>query len=144
MSIVSVILGEHAVLQHMFSEVDRALVETRALPEVLRHGRVLQSLLLGHAKLEDRHLMPALERDLGPQGPILHSEHQEIDDLFRSFKRSKTRDEAARRLLEVIDVAREHFAKEEQLVLKLLSDLSPALQSKIARLWIADRGLNAD
>lgn len=123
-TITDALRGEHAViyrlLSHVASECDETGIErTRTL------AGELEAALEAHARLEEELLFCELEGRLPPQGPlaVMRAEHDEIERLLASFPHQEDPAEAYRAIKRLSSVARDHFAKEEQVLFPLAERL---------------------
>ncbi len=119
MKITQGFVGEHAVFYAQFSHLEKTVPTARRLDEVQVQAAFLAAALESHAGLENELLFDSLEPRLGAQsGPlaVMRAEHDEIKGSFSRFPQLQTLDEAQNLLLHVVAVAREHFAKEEQIL----------------------------
>jgi len=144
MKITDALLGEHAVLYRLLdycaSEADRWDLTTA-------HGvaGALEAALGSHAQVEDSLLFTAMDGFFPPGvGPlaVMRGEHQEIEG---SVERALASDdlELVRSLLRRIPgLAREHFAKEEQVLFPMAEQhLGEEELTTIGARWAAERGV---
>lgn len=118
MKITDALLGEHGVLYALFGHLQENVRRADSLREVQLQAAFLASALKPHAELEDELLFSTLEPVLGKMGPlaVMRQEHEEIESTLEGLRELTDPDEAASRLLHVVQVAREHFSKEEQVL----------------------------
>jgi hemerythrin-like domain-containing protein len=119
MQITQGLLGEHAVFYAQFSYLEKAVPTSQNLGEVQIQTALLDAGLESHANLEEELLFVHLEPHLGTQGgplAVMRAEHDEIKNGLSRLPQLQNLDEAQNLLLHVIAVAREHFAKEEQIL----------------------------
>jgi iron-sulfur cluster repair protein YtfE (RIC family) len=118
MNLIDALLGEHAAFYALFDEVENRLPTATTAAEVTALGAPLARALVSHARLEDELLFPVLANADGPGGPleVMHADHQEIHDTLDAALRDPDLTGAADSLQAAIDLAREHFAKEEQVL----------------------------
>jgi hemerythrin-like domain-containing protein len=85
----------------------------------------LEAALEAHARLEDELLFCHLESLLPQQGPlaVMRAEHQEIEGLLASLADSSDASDAYSRIQRLVVVARDHFAKEEQVLFPLAEQI---------------------
>jgi len=114
--ITDALLGEHGAFYAQFDHLTQIVPNLTATEQVQQLGALLAAALKTHARLEDDLLFQALDPHLGPMGPlhVMRHEHDIIDGSLDRLETVEDTGEAAKLLLEVISVAREHFAKEEQ------------------------------
>ena len=115
MKITDALLGEHAVIYALLDHVEKVLdaVDDLAIAKAL--AAELGAAILSHARIEDEVLFPAMDPHLGPGGPlaVMREEHKEIDEFLTSIPNATTLDQVRDNLEMLIQVARDHFAKEE-------------------------------
>ena len=141
MNIASALLAEHGVFYAQFDYLERTL-PTASLEEIKLLGGMLQSALEGHADLEDDVLIAAVEERVGKEGvtAAMRDEHNEIRQLVSRLPYAKTADEAREILLNIIEMARSHFAKEEEALFPLAEQVLPADESRrLADKWAEHR-----
>jgi hemerythrin-like domain-containing protein len=111
-------LGEHAVFYAQFDYLEDALPGAASQDWVIAQALVLQSAVATHAQLEEELLFTQLEPHTGQGGPlaVMRMEHEEIENTLDAIPEAADLDSARGRLLRVIQVARQHFAKEEQVL----------------------------
>ncbi|MCC6223693.1 MAG: hemerythrin domain-containing protein [Thermoleophilia bacterium] len=117
MRITDALLGEHAVIYPLLDELARCDFETAG--EARGQGRVVAAALGSHARLEDELLFDPLEQHLGTgAGPLamMRAEHDEIEALLARLVELEELAEARTAATQVTALAREHFAKEEQVL----------------------------
>jgi hemerythrin-like domain-containing protein len=118
MNLIDALLGEHAVLYDLFDlleKTDPSPGRPDPLPGVIVS---LSKTLLSHAHLEDELLFPALEARIGPMGPlaVMRAEHEEIEGALGEASRSEDAAGTIALARSAVAVARQHFAKEEQVL----------------------------
>jgi iron-sulfur cluster repair protein YtfE (RIC family) len=144
MKITAGLLGEHAVFYAQFDHLDQVLPREQVIREIKAQGLMLESALAGHANIEEELLFQAL--DLFPEatGPlnVMRMEHEEIEGALGRIPELNGIEESRSLLLHVVQVARQHFAKEEQILFKLADQLLG--DTKLAELglqWAERRGV---
>ncbi len=128
MKITDALLGEHAVFYAQFDHLKQAVPQVETLAQVKSQGAMLAAALASHAQLEEELLFTTLEPYIGPMGPlaVMRMEHEEIEQTLERLPAAQELDQARELLLRVIEVAREHFAKEEQILYRMASQSLPA------------------
>ena len=119
MKITQGLLGEHAVFYAQFNHLEASVPTVETLAQVQTQSALLTAALESHANLEEELLFVSLEPHLGTQsGPlaVMRAEHDEIKGDLSRLPQLQNLDEAQDLLLHVVAVAREHFAKEEQIL----------------------------
>ncbi len=127
MKLTDALLGEHGAIYALFDYVERELPQLETLNDVQRIGGVLAAVLVSHARIEDSMLFPALETQLGTAGPlaVMRQEHDEIDGTLQEVLSAETPDVAEERVKHALQVARDHFAKEEQVLFEMAQHVLP-------------------
>lgn len=124
-TITDALLGEHGViypqLDHLTSRPFDSAEEARAQAAQLAAG------LATHAQIEDELLFVPLEEPLGGPtgGPlgVLRMEHDEVEAALERLSQIDDVQEAETLAAHLVSVAREHFAKEEQVLFPMAQDL---------------------
>ncbi len=137
------LLGEHGVFYAIFEhlESEAAGMEADALQAA---GKALAVALISHARLENECLFPPLEQFLGPGGPVavMRQEHDEIEQALLHLAGAGHAAAMRDRLLGAIAQAREHFAKEEQVLFPMAAQmLGLEKLRELGATWAARRGL---
>lgn len=143
--ITDALLGEHGVFYRLFDHCEAGL-SGWGLEQVQAAGAQVASALASHAQVEDELLFTSLEEHLpADAGPlvVMRMEHQEIEGGLEKLP-SVTDPEAARALLaRILHTARDHFAKEEQVLFPLAGErLGEARLQELGRHWAARRGVS--
>lgn len=121
MNLIDALLGEHGVFYALFARLEESLPKAETLSEVQGATAMLTTSLVSHAKIENEVLFPALEAHLGPEGPlaVMRREHEEIESTLQDVESMDHKEEAVVKVLHALQVARDHFAKEEQVLFPL-------------------------
>lgn len=143
MKITDALYGEHGPLYALLAHCEGSAAQWE-LADLMLAGRTLEAALLSHAAVEDELLFHALEARMPAGGPVavMRSEHEEIDACLAALREASDEATARRSLLRMVLVAREHFAKEEQVLFPIAEDLLG--DAELARLggeWAARRGV---
>ncbi|HEX9670722.1 MAG TPA: hemerythrin domain-containing protein [Thermoanaerobaculia bacterium] len=128
MKITDALRGEHGVLLRMLEFV-AGEARGASLGDAQAMGRLLRQAIESHAQLEDELLFCALEPSLpAQQGPlaVMRMEHAEIEGSLERLARETAAEGAGALLLHLAEVARDHFAKEEQVLFPLAERVLPA------------------
>ena len=145
MKITEALLGEHGLFYSEFDQLERGLPGEMDISAVKSQGVLLQAGIESHARLEENLLFTNLEEKIGPMGPlaVMRSEHEEIERTLGLLAEVEDHEQARRQLLHVVQVAREHFAKEEQVLFPLAEQAlgSETLHNLGAR-WAEARGVS--
>ncbi len=118
MKVTEALLGEHGVFYAQFDHLEGALPSVSSLDLIIAQAAVLQSAIASHAHLEDELLFSALDLHLGQGGPVavMRMEHEEIEGTLNAIPEIQDLESAQSRMMHLIQVARQHFAKEEQVL----------------------------
>jgi regulator of cell morphogenesis and NO signaling len=140
-TITNALLGEHGViyqlLDHLTSRPFDSVEEAHVQAAELAAG------LATHARIEDDLLFVALEAELGPNGgplAVMREEHAEVEATLERLTQVEDLQEAEALAGHLVQVAREHFEKEEQVLFPMAEQLlgEEALRSLGAQ-WAAQR-----
>ena len=164
MKITDALRGEHGVFYAQFDQLERDL-DGVALPVLQAEGALLAAGLAPHAHIENELLFPALENDLGGEGgplDVFREEHAKIEDSLQKLQAlraladqhddiegalarlpSAASAAEARVLLRgALSVAREHFAKEEQMLFPMAEQILGEQQlAQLGEAWAARRSV---
>ncbi len=116
--ITEALLAEHVVFHNLFDFIEEALPSLKTLREVQALGRVLESMLDAHSKVEDELIIEPLDHcfeQIG-QHDTFHQEHEEIDAALGACLASSQVGKAREYLREAVVGSRRHFDKEERLI----------------------------
>lgn len=119
MKLTQALLGEHGVFYAQFEHLENIIPQCQSLDLVQGLGSMLTAALETHACMEDHLLFTSLESHPGLASgplPVMRQEHDQIEQLLASVQDLPEVDEAKNSLLGALRVAREHFAKEEQVL----------------------------
>lgn len=145
MNVIDALLGEHAIFYALFDEVESRLLEVRSATEVTALGAPLARALISHARLEDELLFPMLAARDGGGGPleVMQADHGEIHETLEAALRETDIGAAAGTLQHAIDLARDHFAKEEGVLFPHARELiDSALLEELGAQWARLRGIS--
>jgi hybrid cluster-associated redox disulfide protein len=122
MKITEAFLGEHGVFYAQFNHLEEAIPAAETLTQVQNLAALLAAGLKPHAQLENDLLITAMEEQLGAgTGPmaVMRMEHDEIEGTLARVQEVRDLAEAQDLVLRAIQLARDHFAKEEQVLFPL-------------------------
>jgi iron-sulfur cluster repair protein YtfE (RIC family) len=139
-NITDAFLGEHAMLYTQFEHIEEAAPVAGTLTVVQSLAASLTATLAGHAYLEDELLFSAL----GPIGPVavMRMEHDQIEGLLDQISVTQDLRQAQGLLQQALQVARSHFAKEEQVLFPLAEQmLDQSVLVDLAAQWAERRGV---
>jgi len=140
--ITRALVAEHRMFGVVFDQVEKLLPSLDRLEEVRRAARMVEGLLLSHAKVEEELLMVAQDQVSGEKHRYdrCRKEHQEIDSRLTRV-RSTRRIARARRLLQAAMAAsRKHFQREERRIFPLIEKgLKLQTLTKLGTVWFLQR-----
>jgi len=142
MRITDALLGEHGVFYAQFDHLEQAVPAAETLAQVKDQAALLAAALKPHANLENDLLFAALEPHLGPMGPlaVMRMEHDEIEGTLARVQEVKDLAGAQDLALHAIQVARDHFAKEEQVLFPMAQQvLSAEALAQLGAQWAEQR-----
>lgn len=143
MKITDALLGEHAVFYAQFDYLEKNIPPAKDLALVKSPGAMLTAALATHAHLEDDLLFIALEAYINPQfGPlaVMRTEHNEIEGSLERLQKVQDLTEAKNLLLHAVETARAHFAKEEQVLFQMATQMLDASQlNQLGAKWAETR-----
>ena len=118
MKITDAFLGEHGVFYAQFRHLEEVVPQLGDLAQIKAQAALLTAALESHAHLEDELLFAPLEPHLGQGGPlaVMRMEHQQIEEGLGRMPGLTDAAAAGQLLLQIVAVARGHFAKEEQVL----------------------------
>lgn len=143
MKITDALYGEHGPLYALLAHCEGAAAQWE-LADLMLAGRAVEAVLLSHAAVEDELLFESLAGRLPPGGPVavMRAEHDEIDAQLAALRAASDEGAARQALLRAVLVAREHFAKEEQVLFPLAEELVGAAElERLGAEWAARRGV---
>lgn len=143
MKITDALYGEHGPLYALLAHCERSATQWE-LADLLLAGRCVEAALLSHASVEDELLFAALAARMPAGGPVdvMRGEHEAIDATLAALHEATDEGAARRAVLQVVHLARDHFAKEEQVLFPLAGDLLDAAElERLGAEWAARRGV---
>jgi iron-sulfur cluster repair protein YtfE (RIC family) len=143
MKITDALYGEHGPLYALLTHCEGSAAQWE-LADLMLAGRTVEAALLSHATVEDELLFGALEARMPAGGPVavMRAEHEEIDAQLAALREASDEAAARRALLRMVLVAREHFAKEEQVLFPIAEELLGAAElERLGAEWAARRGV---
>lgn len=142
MKLTDGLLGEHAVFYAQFDHMEQVVPAAESVAEIHAQSGMLAAALATHAGLEEELLFKSLDSHPGAGGPlnVMRMEHQEIEGILERIPNENELDRSKTLLLELIQIARQHFAKEEQILFRLALELlgTEALQ-ELGNRWAEQR-----
>lgn len=146
MKITEALLGEHGVFYALFDHLEQAVPAADSLALVQSQAALLTAALATHAGLEDELLFSALDPHLGQMGPlaVMRMEHDEIENTLGQVQEARDLTQAQRLVLHAVRVAREHFAKEEQVLFPMAHQVLDERElTQLGAQWAERRGVTA-
>jgi len=143
MKITDALYGEHGAIYALFAHCE-ASAGSWELADMLLAGRLVESALLSHAAIEDELLFCALDARLPGGGPVvvMRADHEAIDRYLAGLREAEDESSARRDLMHALELARDHFAKEEQVLFPLAENLLGSAElERLADAWAARRGV---
>lgn len=127
MNILQALLGEHGAFYAQFTHLEQHLAEIQDLDTIHELGKMLAAALATHAGLENELLFTRIESQMGPIGPlmVMRMEHDQIESLLEELPRLDQVAAARQTLTQAIAIARQHFAKEEQVLFPMAAQNLP-------------------
>lgn len=145
MKITDAFLGEHGAFYAQFDHLEKTQAQESQLAILRARAALLAAALASHATLENELLFDPLADAMGgPAGPVavMRAEHARIDAALADIDRSTTTDTARDLLTQVIELARDHFVKEERVAFPLAENvLGVEFLSRQAEDWAHRRGV---
>jgi iron-sulfur cluster repair protein YtfE (RIC family) len=126
MKITDAFLGEHGVFYAEFDHIEEMLASEPGLEIVQETAALLASALKPHAEMEDELLFgPALERLDHPHDALMlmHDEHEEVERHITAVRNATNVTTAGEMLGRAVELARDHFRKEESVTFPLAEQL---------------------
>lgn len=104
---------EHDLVVNLIGQV-RAAQAATDVPRVAEVARQIAAILSPHTEVEEHGLFPALAGDFPDQVAALEAEHRRIEAVLAEAATSTPTDPTwPRRLLETLDMLRDHILKEQ-------------------------------
>jgi hemerythrin-like domain-containing protein len=147
MQLTDALLGEHAVIYELFEHVRDTIPNSDDIRDVHGAVAVVARLLVSHARIEEDMLFPHLDPHLGEMGPltVMRDEHRDIEDLLESAQRETDVAAAKATTSQLLDLAHEHFQKEEMVLFPLAREhLGEARLSELGDDWAVTRKVTVD
>ena len=138
--ITDAFLGEHAILYAQFAHLEQVTSTAETVDVVRSLAATLNATLISHANLEDELLFSAL----GPIGPVavMRMEHAQIEALLGTVPDTRELHQAQNLLIQALQIARNHFSKEEQMLFPLSERmLDQSVLVELAFRWADRRGV---
>jgi len=142
MKITDALLGEHGAFYAQFDRIEETVPHTTSAGEVREQAALLAAALISHAQLEDTLLFERMRSAGGDEGLLstMEAEHTEIAGLLTRAQGCPDVAAARDDLLEAVALARDHFAKEEQVAFPMAeSIIGAAGLTALGARWSARR-----
>jgi hemerythrin-like domain-containing protein len=142
MRITEALHAEHATLYAQLDFLAEVAGSSPDAAEARVYAALLGAALHSHAELEDELLFDTLETQIGPIGPIavMRAEHEEVKSTLDRLEQLPAGEDPAPLLQHLVDVAREHFDKEEQVLFPMAENVLPQADLEAAaRRWAERR-----
>jgi len=142
MKITDALLGEHGAFYAQFDRIEETVPHTTSVGEVREQAALLAAALISHAQLEDTLLFERMRSAGGDEGLLstMEAEHTEIAGLLTRAQGCPDVAAARDDLLEAVALARDHFAKEEQVAFPMAeSIIGAAGLTALGARWSARR-----
>lgn len=136
MNIVQALLRDHQAFYNQFDRLEENLRGPAREEEIKSQLTRLEAALGAHAKLEDELLFVTLEPFIGEAGPlgVMRMEHEEIERTLGQFQGAADIAETRELVAHLLEVARPHFMKEEQILFPMSDQvLSPEELDELGR-----------
>ncbi len=126
----------------VFDQIEKLLPSLDRLEEVRRAARMVEGLLLSHAKVEEELLMVAQDQVSGEKRRYdrCRKEHQEIDSRLTRVRSTRKIARARRLLQAAMAASRKHFQREERRIFPLIEKgLKLQTLTKLGTVWFLQR-----
>lgn len=144
MKITDGLLGEHALFYQLFEALEDVMSSASTPEEIHRAFEPVGRGILSHAAIENDILFTAIARGGSENGitAAMRAEHREIETLSSAVSRARSLDEARRAAQQLIDLLRDHFQREEQILFPLCETaLEPSQLEALGDRYKSERGL---
>jgi iron-sulfur cluster repair protein YtfE (RIC family) len=138
MRITDALRGEHGVFYSLFEHLELITSAATSLEAVQSSAALVGAALIAHSKIEDQLLFPALERVIGPHGPleVMRREHHDIEKGLELIASAADLAAAKSGVFELMEEVHEHFAKEEVVLFGMAEDrIHPEELQRLCRVW---------
>ena len=140
-NVTDALVGEHGVIYPLLDRLASGSFTT--VDEARAAAALLAAGLATHAQIEDDLVFVALEQHLGPNGGpigVMRAEHAEVEGTLERLTEAEDVEEARSLAAHLAAVAREHFAKEEQVLFPMAEQLlGPEELRSLGEQWLAKR-----
>ena len=142
MKITDAFIAEHAVLYAQLDHLELAIPGAKTAGEIKAMAGLLEAALRSHADLEDELLFNHLEPGLDQMGKLekVQQEHGAICEGLELVRHARTRQDAQRRLLAIVQLTRTEFDLEDRVIFRLAEELiREDTLLKLGRAWARKR-----
>jgi hemerythrin-like domain-containing protein len=142
MKITDAFIAEHAVLYAQLDHLEQAVPMARTVGEIKAMAGLLEAALRTHADLEDELLFNGLEPGLDQMGKLekVRHEHDAICKGLELVRHARSRQDAQRRLLNVVHLTRKEFDLEDRVIFRLAEEiLREETLIKLGKAWARQR-----
>lgn len=144
MKVTDAIRGEHAVYYAWLDEFEELVEGDDSPVSIPAFARLFQSALAGHAMLEDELLFGRLEGVEAAEEALeaVRDDHHRLNDGLSELVEMDDGSEARTVARDLIELAREHFGREETSVLPVAErELDDAVLEEAGGEWADRRGV---
>jgi len=142
MKITDAFIAEHAVLYAQLDHLETAIPAARTAGEIKAMAGVLEAALRSHADLEDELLFNGLEPGLDQMGKLekVQHEHDAICKGLELVRQARSRQDAQRRLMNVVHLTRKEFDLEDRVIFRMAEEiLREETLQKLGKAWARQR-----
>ncbi|OGY07688.1 MAG: hypothetical protein A3D24_02825 [Candidatus Blackburnbacteria bacterium RIFCSPHIGHO2_02_FULL_39_13] len=142
--ITDILRGEHGVFRAQLAHLEKSVLGSNDLPNIKSQMAMFGAGLIPHANMEDKLLFTKLDPVFGKMGPVsvMRAEHKEIEGAFEKLPKTDKLNKAKDFVLNTIQVAKEHFGKEEQMLFAMAEEvLSEKVLFSLGERWLEKRGV---
>ena len=141
LSVLDLLLGEHAILHVQLRFLRQSLGRWESLRKLRSHVDLLALEVSSHAKLENDLLLTALGQELEELLP-LHTEHEQVKEAVERLLKQEDLSQAQTQLAHLIDSVQGHFRREEKNLIPLARRiLSEEELNNLGLQWAIRRGI---
>ena len=140
--LIDALLGEHGVFYALFDQIEAVTATATSVVQIQEATVVLSAVVLPHANLEEKLLLPALETHMGTTGPlaVMRTEHDEIKTALRQIEEVRDLEDGADCVARALSLLRDHCQKEEEVLFSVARQvLDDATQIRLGKTWAEAR-----
>jgi iron-sulfur cluster repair protein YtfE (RIC family) len=145
--ITGVLVAEHRMFCSVFDQIEEILPTVSSLVKIKRLTRLVEGLLLSHAKAEDDLLQLLGKHGRQDNGRYarMRKEHQEVDARITRVYLTNKVDVARGLLSAALAASRRHFSREERLVFPLIQKVvAPEILARLGTIWFMRKHVPAN